>query len=67
MRIRKLHGMRASEFLWRRRKRKVTPGTRGMDPYLRRAAYYRQNGSERLTPRQRRRVEHKANAGRSGD
>ena len=31
---------------------------------LRRAVYYRQNGCERLTPRQRRRVQHKENAGR---
>lgn len=31
---------------------------------LRRQVYYRQNGVERLTPRQRRRVLHKTNAGR---
>jgi hypothetical protein len=31
---------------------------------LRRQVYYRQNGSERLTPAQRRRILHKENAGR---
>lgn len=36
-----------------------------IDSYLRRAVYYRQNGCERLTPRQRRRVLHKENAGRT--
>lgn len=35
-----------------------------LDAHLRRQAYYRQNGCERLTPRQRRRVQHKENAGR---
>ncbi len=44
----------------RARHRKVV----AIDSYLRRAVYYRQNGCERLTPRQRRRVLHKENAGR---
>lgn len=35
-----------------------------LDQYKRRATYYRQNGCERLTPRQRRRVLQKENAGR---
>lgn len=55
-----------------RRKRRAKVGHVPAMPYARRiAVYYRQNGTgawtglASLTPRQRRRLEHKANAGRA--
>lgn len=36
-----------------------------LSTFRRKANYYTQNGAERLTPRQRRRVRHKENAGRA--
>lgn len=57
--------VRAFRALRRRKRRAKVTQAPAMDYARRIGIYYRQNGVWRLTPRQRRRLEHKANAGRS--
>lgn len=65
---RRIAGYKAAWRIGRKIRRRATVNDQvaAKDTYMRRAVYYRQNGCERLTPAQRRRVQHKENAGRRG-
>jgi hypothetical protein len=52
-------GRRPSESRWRRRRKAAAPSGEPMTYARRLGIYYRQNGAWRLTPAQRRRINHK--------